>query len=104
MPTSEQELAKRVKLRMLRLLPRLAISMTLMLDPKRAMPFSDRALPARTRLRSAIELPSDTRSRVDSENNDPNRARPTADKELPSLAKSRTERQLPKHTRLITDS
>jgi hypothetical protein len=80
------------------------MSITLMLDPNRAMPFHEMALPSRAKLRRAKQLPKFTMSRTDIENTDPNRARPTADNELPNLAKLRRDKQLPKTQRLMIES
>jgi hypothetical protein len=80
------------------------MSITLMLDPNRAMPFHEMALPSRAKLRRAKQLPKFTMSSTDIENTDPNRARPTADNELPNLAKLRRDKQLPKTQRLMIES
>jgi hypothetical protein len=80
------------------------MSITLMLDPNRAMPLHEMALPSRAKLRRAKQLPKFTMSRTDIENTDPNRARPTADNELPNLAKLRRDKQLPKTQRLMIES
>jgi hypothetical protein len=80
------------------------MSITLMLDPNRAMPFHEMALPSRAKLRRAKQLPKFTMSRTDIENTDPNRARPTADNELPTLMKFRTESWLAKFTKYCTDT
>ena len=49
--------------------------------PKRASPSTANVLDAREKLRRLSELPRETTSSTERENNEPNRARPTADRD-----------------------
>jgi hypothetical protein len=63
--------------------------------PKRASPSTANVLDAREKLRMLSELPRETTSSTERENNEPNRARPTADRDEPHRANWRRLKELP---------
>jgi hypothetical protein len=66
------------------------------MEPMRVRPTTLAAEPARTKLRTDIELPKSANAMTDAENTDPTRDNPMTLAPEPQRANERTDRELPK--------